>query len=151
LLIGIIAIVAPALQGGQHRSRIKQLEPGQLTGSTYTNDVVGVSYEIPKDWVIVEGLRPAPADPDSPMNVCTKVLLALEAPGKVKGRFNSFGALLVMDPACFSSPSFPQSLDKKAINKVVDKMFKPFTKTSFCSPFGATVTGSIVQGRVVIA
>lgn len=155
----LAAIFVPlvALLSGQGPSKpqVPQLPNGTVSANTYTNEAVGVSYEIPEGWKATpdpeESMRLDTAHPDSPMNRCTKVLLWLTAPGEVEGKFNSVAALFVMDPACFSNPPFPQSLDKKAINKTVDKMWKPFTRTSFCSPYGATVEAFTSQGHVVIS
>ena len=150
-----IMLVLAWFNPADYQSQVSQLSPGTLSGNTYTNDAVGVSYEVPQGWTSTPDpsgpARIDPRHPESPMNQCTKVLLRLAAAGAVEGRFNSFGTLLAMDPNCFSHPTFPRTLDKKAINKVVDKMFKPFIDTLYVSPYGAHVGAHISQDRVVIS
>jgi hypothetical protein len=152
--IGLLVFLALVASADSYKSQISQLPAGVLNGRTYTHESLGVIYQAPVDWeVTADPSGPVQVDmehQDNPMNRCAKVLLRIDAPHPVEGRFSSFGYLLAMDSGCFSNPPFPLTLDKKAINKVVDKMFKPFAKTIFASPYGANITGSIVQGHVVI-
>jgi|GEM_PF-6396942 len=57
MLLGFLALVVIA--HAESKSQISQLPAGVMTEGTYTNEVVGVSYEIPKDWK-------ATADPSGP-------------------------------------------------------------------------------------
>jgi hypothetical protein len=152
VLLGIFSLTVLASAG--NKAQVSQLPAGVLAGSIYSNDAVGVTYEAPSGWTLTaDPSGPASLDmdhPDSPMNQCAKILLRLSPPGEVPGRFKAFATLAAIDPACFSNPPFPRTLDKKAIKKVVDKMFKPFTHTSFCSPFGALIAGSKSQDGVVV-
>jgi hypothetical protein len=104
-----------------------------------------LSYEFPKGWTpIVDSKHFPPVDsrkPDGIANQCSKVLVWIQAPGKVEGRFSSIATLLAIDPGCFPGAVFPKSLsDKGKINKFADKIIKPYANTPFFSPYGATVS-----------
>ncbi len=153
-LLGTFAIAA----SGQVSPRISLLANGNLSGSTYSNDAVGVTYEIPAEWAATSDPKGAPAldpKPDVRANRCTKVLLWMKAPGGVEGRFNSIAALLAIDPQCISGPEFPQAVtDTDKIIKVADKIIKYYKNAPFFSPYGvkilATRTPEEPQGRVTI-
>lgn len=137
------------------RSLISQLPNGTLSGNTYTNDAVALTYEFPAGWTATPDLKdPAKIDfrhREGIANQCSKVLVSLAAPGKAEGRFNSIAMLLAIDPACFSGTTFPRSLEEKdKIRKVVNKIVKPFSDTPFISPYDNMVHPFGSQGRVII-
>lgn len=148
----LLVAVSPGL--AQVTSQVSQLPAGTLSGDRYENPALGFGFKLPPEW----NAKVAPEvrigdEHDKVVNRCTKVLLELESPRKVEGRFNSVAMLFVVDPACFSSPPFPTSLDKdglKRLNKVVDKMLKPFSHTPFISQYGARVAGMRVEDHVFI-
>jgi len=152
----ILAILAAGAFGqGSSKSQISQLPDGTLSGDTYTNDAVGVSYEFPNGWTATADVKgPTRIDvrhPRALANQCSKVLLSLNAPGKVSGRFSSFAILLAIDPACLSGPPFPQSVsESEKIKKVAQKIAKAFSDTPYVSPFGNTVHPFDSQGRLTI-
>lgn len=159
VVVGFLLVFTIHLSGqSTPGSIVSQLPDGLLTGNVYTNDAVGVSFYFPSTWT-------AKPDPKGPVhldpkpygraNQCTKVLLTIEAPGKVKGRFSSFGMVLAIDPKCLSAGPFPKSTDDKdAINQVTNKIIKYFKDTSFFSPYGVTTYAlrtDANQGPMLIA
>lgn len=124
-------------------SAVAEIPDGVLTGNVYTNDALGVSFYFPPTWT-------AEPDPKGPVfldpkpngraNQCSKILLTFEAPGKVEGRFSSFGRVIAIDPRCLSAGPFPHSPeDKENLDKAADKIIKYFKNSSFFSPYGVRI------------
>jgi len=135
-------------------SKISQLADGILSGNSYSNDDLGLRIEFPDGWkTTLSPKNPTMLDyrkPDELANLCSKVLLSLQAPHPVEGRFNSMAILFAIDPGCFSGTEFPRALDKAKIQKLADKIIKTYSHSPFISPYGAFVVGDLTQGRVVI-
>jgi hypothetical protein len=146
-------ILRTSAQESSH-SRITLLPNGTLSANIYSNDAVGVTYEFPANWTAKIDLSPRTVylgNPNDLANRCTKVLVLLEASGKVQGRFNSIATLMAIDPACLSAKDFPQSvIETKQINKTVDKMIKAFKNSPFLPPDKVTIKADVMQGRVVV-
>src|SRR5437764_5962130 len=72
-----IMLVLAWFNPADYQSQLSQLSPGTLSGNTYTNGAVGVSYEVPQGWTSTPDpsgpARIDPRHPESPMNQCTKV------------------------------------------------------------------------------
>jgi len=143
IVIALLFVSLTSLGQNPLKAEVAQLPAGVLTGNLYTNNALGLSFCVPPAWT-------AKPDPKGPVildpkpngraNQCSKILLTFEAPGKVEGRFSSFGMVLAIDPRCLSAGPFPQSTDDKDnLNKVVDKIVKYFKNTSFFSPYGVTI------------
>jgi len=135
--------------------KISQVSDGTLSGNTYTNETVGIVYEVPSGWSAWTDPKHATVldqrKPNGVANQCSKILLSLQAPHPVQGRFSSSAELIAMDPSCFSKMTFPQSLqDKNALGKIADKIIKPFSNSPYLSPYGVEIRGWMLQGHVVI-
>jgi hypothetical protein len=139
---------------GASKSKVSELPAGAMSGNTYVNDAVGVSYQFPVQWNASpdpKGETRIHPKPDVPANRCSKILLRLEAPAKTEGKFTSVAALLAVDPECLSGGTFPQSVEEKdKIEKVAKRTTKAFADTPFISPFHTDVYPFTLQGRVVI-
>ena len=137
VVLVVLIVSAPAVVGlGSSGSRISHLPDGRLSGHIYTNDALGLRYEVPSGWVATADPKgPVSLDyrrPDGPANQCSKVLLSLHAPQQSEGRFNATVSLFVIDPSCFSGAKFPRSLeDKDKILKFSDKIVKAFSNTLY--------------------
>jgi len=135
-------------------SKVSQLPDGKLSDNIYSNDALGLRYEVPSGWTATADPKgPVSLDgknPDSPMNRCSKILLSIYAPHQVEGKFNSMATLFAIDPGCFSGTEFPRSMDKGKIQKVADKIIRSFANTPYISPDGAYVMGYWSQGRVIV-
>ena len=148
----LIFFVLGAFGLGPSKSKISQLPDGTLSGNLYTNDALGLQYDIPSGWIATADPKgPAKLDglkPDGLANRCSKVLLRLDAPYQVEGRFNSMATLLAIDPGCISAPDFPHSIEERdEVGKVVDKVFKVFKNTPYISPFGIHYVAFMSHGR----
>ncbi len=137
------------------QSKISPIPDGTLSANIYTNDALGLRFEFPEGWTPTPDPKgPVAIDwrgPNKPANQCSRILLSLEAPGKVEGRFNSIAILLAIDPGCIAAAPFPQSLhDNSEIAKVAKQVGKCFSYTPYMSPFGNQVQPFTQQGRVII-
>jgi hypothetical protein len=146
-MLGVVSLGAPT-------SKISQLPDGTLSGNIYLNDTLGLSFEFPSGWTATLDPKKAQSldyrKPDEQANVCSKVLLSLEAPHPVEGRFNSIATLFAIDPGCFSGTEFPRTLDKAKIVKLTDKIIKTYSHSPYISPYGAYYEGYESQGHVFI-
>ncbi len=134
---------------------ISQVSEGTLSGNIYTNETVGIVYEVPSGWSAYTDPKHATMldqrKPNGAANQCSKILLSLQAPHPVEGRFSSSAAIIAMDPSCFSKMTFPQSLqDKNALGKIADKIIKPLSNSPYLSPYGVEIRGWMLQGHVVV-
>lgn len=129
---------------GSFKSKILQLPDGVLSADIYSNDALGLRYEIPNGWTVTADPKgPVGLDyrkPDGLANRCTKVLLRLDAPHPKEGRFNSIATLLAIDPGCFPGTEFPYTWkEKEKIEKVTDKIIKAFENSPYFSPYSVTI------------
>lgn len=141
---------------GQQSTKIQllQIPNGTLSGNTYTNNALGLSYQIPDGWKgdpDPKGVRIDWRGPDKVANRCSRVLLWLTPVSEMEGRFNPVATVFVTDPACLGVAAFPESVEQvKEINKVAKKMGDSFNYTPFMSPYGNAIHQFSSQGRVVI-
>jgi hypothetical protein len=147
VLVALIFSALGAIALGSSGSKISQLPDGSLSGKIYSNEALGLRYDVPSGWVATADPKgPVSLDyrrPDGPANQCSKILLSLHAPQQSEGRFNSTATLLVIDPSCFSGTKFPKSLeDKNKILKFADKIVKAFSNTPYISRNGADIDAS---------
>lgn len=148
--IGIAAVAqtAPKLQ-------VAQIPDGKISGGVYSNDSVGVTYEIPAGWeATADPKTPTNLDwrgPDKAANRCSKVLLRLLPQSKQEGRYFPTAVLFVIDPECLGFKSFPKSTeDVKLITEIAVKIGKNYNYTPFMSPLGNQVERHSDQNRVII-
>ncbi|MGA1981331.1 MAG: hypothetical protein ABSG84_02580 [Acidobacteriaceae bacterium] len=144
VLILIALVLSPlGAAGGSHEPSLSELPDGTLSGNMYANDAVGLRFQFPDGWVAV-------ADPKGPIELglrtqdrsvdrCFKMLLSIQAPEPVSGRFRSGGDLMMIDPSCFSDAEFPDSMDKKKVQEFAGKIMKFFSGTPYILPGGANV------------
>jgi hypothetical protein len=160
LLMAAFFVACALGSAGQksHKSKTSDLPAGTLSGNTYVNGALGLSYDFPADWIAsadpTEPVRLDSQKPDGLANQCSKVLLELSPSSKVEGRFAPFAVLFAIDPNCLSAPPFPQSSsDGDRLNKVVDKIVKYFGHTSYFSPYGvkAIAVGSPGHMQVTLS
>jgi hypothetical protein len=136
-------------------AKIAQLPKGMLAGHVYINDAVGVTYEYPGDWNATpdpqEHFDFDPLHPGGPTTQCLKVLLRLDAPNKVEGRFSAEADLLAIDPRCLTIVPFPEGLrDRADVDDLADVIIKRFKNSLFFSPYGVTILASEQHGRTII-
>ena len=134
--------------------QLSQIPNGTISGNSYVNDALGLSYRIPDGWKGDPDPKGIPLDwrgPDKPANKCSKILLWLAPVSKVEGRFSPLATVFAADPACLGVAGFPQTLEHvKEINKVAKKIGDTFNYTPFMSPHGNTIHSFSSEGRVII-
>jgi hypothetical protein len=155
LAVNLTLVALGAFGQESSKSNVSQLPDGTLSGDTYTNDAVGLSYQFPNGWAATPDPKgPTTIDPRGSKKVanqCSKVLLRLSPLSKTEGRFSATAILIAIDPSCLGAPTFPQSLEQTdEIVKVAEKIGKSFNYTPFLSPYGNTVHPLNSQGRVII-
>ena len=148
----LLALPAPAQTSD---ARLAALPAGALVNGRYTNDALGLAFQVPPGWdATTDPGRSAILDnrkANGPANRCSRVLLSFFAPGRVKGRFNSAAALFVIDPQCLTKTPFPTSLeDKDALGKAANAIIRPFTNSPFISPHGVDVSVFLRQKHIVL-
>jgi hypothetical protein len=155
LFLVLISSALGAIGLGAHRSKISQLPDGILSGNTYSNNALGLRYDVPSGWIATPDPKDPVSldsrDPDGPVNQCSKVLLSLHAPEPVQGQFNSTITLLAIDPGCFPAAKFPKSLkDKKKIQEFARKIVNSFSHTPYISRNGADIDAGFQADRIGI-
>ena len=91
VLVSLISLGAAAQQ--QNKLQLSQIPNGTISGNTYVNDALGVSYQVPDGW---KG-NPDPKDirldwrsADRVANKCSRILLWLTPMSKIEGKFKAF-------------------------------------------------------------
>jgi hypothetical protein len=144
---------------GSPNSKIAKLPDGILSGNVYSNNALGLRYDVPPGWIATaEPKEPVILDdrgPDSRVNQCSKVLLSLHAPKQdpeqTKGQFNSTITLLAIDPRCFPGARFPKSAkDKEKVREFARKIVNSFSHTPFISRNGADIDAGFQAERLGI-
>lgn len=153
LLLAVIAFTMSAQV--TPKSQLSQIPDGRLSEGMYTNESVGVSYEVPIGWkATADPKTPTSLDwrgPDKTANRCSKILLSLQPASKQEGRYSATAVLFVIDPDCVGLGSFPKTTDElKTITDIATKIGKNYNYTAFMSPFGNQVERFKNQDRVII-
>lgn len=148
----LLVLQAPAQPPG---ARLATLPAGALANGRYTNDALGLAFQVPAGWdATTDPGRSAILDSrkaNGPANRCSRVLLSFFAPDKVEGRFNSAAALFVIDPQCLTKTPFPASLeDKDALGRTANAIIRPFANSPFISPHGVDVSVFLRQNHIVL-
>lgn len=83
---------------GQNTPNLKlsQVSGGTLSGDVYTNETVGMVYEVPSGWSAYTDVKHATMldqkKSNGAANQCSKILLSLQAPHPVEGRFRQYSS-----------------------------------------------------------
>ena len=152
ILFGGLVLQPYAQQGT--KSGLTGISDGTLVGNRYTNDSVGVAYQVPDGWK-------ATPDPAGPTNIdprgagkaanrCTKVLLTLSPESHIEGKFTSAAILFAVDAKCLGTRAFPQSPSAPEVLQVAKRIGDTFNYTAYLSPYGNGVHPRQDGDRVVI-
>jgi hypothetical protein len=133
------------------RSTIPQLPDGTLSGDTYTNGALGLSWQFPAQWAADIDPKDTdsldPKHPNGRARQCSRVLVWTHAPRPSEDRFASTAALIAIDPRCLTHAEFPQSaLDSERTNDVIDALIKNFKNSMFFSPYGVKIVAFSTPG-----
>lgn len=153
-----VALILCAAGGaclGSSSPKISGLPDGRLSENIYSNDALGLRFEIPTGWsATTDPKGPVSLDsqnPDGPVNQCSKVLVSLHPSHQIEGGFQSTATLFALDPGCFPDAKFPHSLkatDK--MQKFAEKVFHYFSNTPFISTKGVDFLEDHSTGRLII-
>jgi len=150
-------------------ARIGGLDPGAVSGSTYTNNALGFTREFPVGWIVndkaaqehiieaghqfADGFRLSDARGRSLFQRCAQVLLfATKYPeGVNKAEVNPLVFVIVADPACFPDAPFPTSvLDRDAIEKTTQQFMGAFAGTPFVAKWQDEAAVFAAQGHLMV-
>jgi hypothetical protein len=132
--------------------RIGQLSAGVVSGNTYTNDSLGLTYEFPSGWAVADnatldkvieaghevawGNSASAARERQGFEQCGRILLAASKyqEGTKTSEFDSKVAVIAVDLACSPDMRFPNSLDdREGINAIVHQLLNSFAGAPFRS------------------
>ena len=150
-------------------SQINQLNPGTVSGNTYTNDALGFVYQFPAGWVvndkatqqktaeighqIIWGNDPAAAREHEAFLQCGRILLFVTKypEGTKTEELNPLILVLATDSACFPGAHFPTSVNDSADIKEVARQFvRSLAGTPFAPKGQGSVNAFMVQGHVML-
>jgi hypothetical protein len=144
LCLAVLSLWVPGL-AGQSSPAVSGIPEGTLSGNTYANEALGISWQFPEGWTAsTDPSRTEVIDPDHPKGrarQCSRVLVWLRAPQASADRFSSVAALIAIDPTCLSHAEFPKQLPdaKHDVDAVVDAVIKNFKRSPFFSPYGVKI------------
>ncbi len=150
-------------------TRIGQLNPGVVSGNTYTNDALGFEYEFPAGWVVNDkatqdktmeaghqfawGNSPSAGREHEAFQQCARVLLFVtkNAEGTRTEELNPLIVVIAADSACFPGVHFPTSVDDRdAIKQVAQQFVRSFAGTPFVAKGQNSVNTFTVQGHLML-
>jgi hypothetical protein len=150
-------------------NRIGQLNPGVVSGSTYTNDALGFRYEFPSGWAVNDkatqdktmeaghefawGDSSSAAREHESAQHCARVLLFVTKypEGMKTEELNPLIVVLAADSTCFPRTRFPTAADDtSAIQQVAQQFVRSLAGTPFVSKGQNSVKAFTVAGHVML-
>jgi hypothetical protein len=150
-------------------TRIGQLNPGVVSGNTYTNDALGFDYQFPSGWVVNDkaaqektmeaghqlawGNSASAAREHEAFKQCARVLLWVtkNAEGTRTEELNPLIVVIATDSACFPGAHFPTSVDDRdAIRQVAQQLLRSLAGTPFLAKGQDSVKVFPVQGHLML-
>jgi hypothetical protein len=150
-------------------SHTGQLNPGVVSGNTFTNDTLGVSFQFPAGWVLADkatqenvvkaghqfawGSDPAAAREHEVFERCSRTLFwATKHPeGTRTGEINPLIVLTALDSSCFPGAEFPKSTeDTEGIRQITIQFSRSLYGTPFFGRGKNSVRALTLQNRLLI-
>ena len=150
-------------------NRIAQLNPGVVSGNTYTNDALGFAYEFPSGWVVNDkatqdktmeaghqfawGNSPSATREHEAFQQCARVLLFVTKypEGANTEQLNPLVSVIAADSACFPGAHFPTSVeDRDAIKQAGQQVIQSFAGTRFPAQWQNSVNAFTFQGHLML-
>jgi hypothetical protein len=150
-------------------THIGQLNPGIVSGNTFTNDALGFSFQFPAGWALADkttqenviraghqfawGNDPAAAREHEVLERCSRVLLwATKYPeGTQTGEINPLIVILALDSSCFPGAELPKSTeDTDRIRQVGTQISRWFSGTPFFGKGENSVRAFMLQKRLFL-
>jgi hypothetical protein len=124
-----------AIGQSSQQSMLIQIPNGTLSGSTYTNDDLGMTFLLPHDWTAtVNPQMPTLFSPDQDAlaNRCTRILLEYDSkPGDSRAR----GVVFAIDPDCLKIGPFPLvEADKNRLEAFNHSIAEIYRRSTFFPP-----------------
>ena len=151
-------------------THIAQLKLGVVSGNTYTNDMLGLSFQFPPGWVVADkatqdkvveaghqfayGNDPAAAREHEITQECGRILLsASQYPeGTKPDEVNPLVAIMAFDSACLPGVHLPNSTgDVNAIRQLGMQIAKPLSGTPFIGKGQNTIRAFMLGNRMMVA
>jgi hypothetical protein len=158
-----------AVAGVPCPAHIEQLGLGAVSGTTYTNDTLGLSFQFPAGWVVADkatqekvreaghqlayGNDPAAAREHAVTAECSRtLLLATRYPeGTKTDEVNPMVAIMAYDSGCLPGMHMPTSThDSDAIRQLGAEMTKSLSGTPFVGNGQNTIRGYTRQNRMLL-
>ena len=147
----VLAMSSCAFAQPSRSTALAHLPEGAVSESVYTNDAAGVIFPLPTGWIVAPNSEEPvilDLDPNGLANLCSRILLRYEAPGKVEGKFVAWGVLLAIDPGCLSAGPFPRSMkDKDKIQRAAKEVVDSFKHSPFFPPDGVDISATLPEGE----
>jgi hypothetical protein len=150
-------------------AHIEQLGPGAVSGNTYTNDMLGISFRFPPGWVVADkatqdkvveaghqfayGNDSAAAREHEIAHECGRTLLsASQFPAGTKtDEVNPLVAIMAFDSACLPGVHLPNSTsDSDAIRQLGMQITKSLSGTPFIGKGQNTIRAFMLGSRMMI-
>lgn len=151
-------------------THIAQLKLGVVSGNTYTNDMLGLSFQFPPGWVVADkatqdkvveaghqfayGNDPAAARQHEITQECSRILLwASQYPeGTKPDEINPLVAIMAFDSACLPGVHLPTSTgDVDAIRQLGMQIAEPLSGTPFIGKGQNTIRAFMLENRMMVA
>lgn len=126
-----------AIGQSSQQSLLAKIPVGALSGRTYTNDDLGITFLLPQDWTAtVNPGMPTLFNPDADAlaNQCTRILLEYDSkPGDSKAK----GVVFAIDPTCLGIGPFPPAeVEKEKLEAFNRNIAEIYNRSTFFPPSG---------------
>jgi hypothetical protein len=155
-LVTVLALSLMALSPLK-TARIAKVPDGSITGKTYQNSALDLSFRLQDGWTMapiqMDAMQFAPdRASDDPVNKCSRALFSSEPPHPATlNPFRPRAIVFIFDPKCFPGPSFPRSTtDHAAVGAFARRIVHAFVHSPYIPPTGADFGGFDSGGRVFV-
>jgi hypothetical protein len=150
-------------------THIAKLNPGVVSGNTYTNETLGFSFQFPAGWIVADkatqdkvveaghqfvyGNDPAAAREHEVAQECGRILLSTTQypEGTKTDEVNPLMAIMAFDSDCLPSMHLPSSTtDREAIRQLGVQMSRSLSGTPFIGKGQNTLRAFTLQNRLML-
>jgi hypothetical protein len=135
---------------GSSKPKFSEIPDSWLSGSIYTNEALGIKFQLPDGWAGNTDGETAPGfdyhTAKEPARQCVKVLMSYSVAGRAQPEYKSKGLVFVLDPGCFPGTKFPRSMAPSEFRDLAGAIIHAFSKSPYIGPDGADVGGFQQEG-----
>jgi hypothetical protein len=143
-----------AMGQSSQQSMLSRIPDGTLSGSTYTNGDLGITFLLPQAWTAtVNPQMPTLFSPDvdALANRCTRILLEYDSkPGDSMAK----GVVFAIDPACLGIGPFPPAeVETEKLGAFNRSIVEIYNRSTFFPPSGVNLyafRGSGAKNRLFL-